>query len=133
MERVFGFEIMPAVCRGTSSIGVDAPESGKPPLAHGKAERVGVFLTNALTGWEPPKGVKATLPLPYPELAEEPRCSRARQTRHQDPLWILGNPPYNAFAGISPDEEQEIVEPYKQAAQQSRECGRVGNQEVQPR
>ena len=27
---------------------------------------------------------------------------------------ILGNPPYNAFAGVSPEEEQGLVEPYKE-------------------
>jgi hypothetical protein len=27
---------------------------------------------------------------------------------------ILGNPPYNAFAGVSPQEEQGLVEPYKE-------------------
>lgn len=27
---------------------------------------------------------------------------------------ILGNPPYNAFSGVSPKEEQGLVEPYKQ-------------------
>src|SRR5207249_2709550 len=29
-------------------------------------------------------------------------------------LVILGNPPYNAFAGVSPEEEQGLVEPYKE-------------------
>ena len=28
-------------------------------------------------------------------------------------LVVLGNPPYNAFAGVSPEEEQGLVEPYK--------------------
>lgn len=26
---------------------------------------------------------------------------------------IIGNPPYNAFAGVSPEEEEGLVEPYK--------------------
>src|SRR5258705_1095326 len=29
-------------------------------------------------------------------------------------LCVLGNPPSNAFAGTSPEEEQGLVEPYKQ-------------------
>ena len=29
-------------------------------------------------------------------------------------LVILGNPPYNAYAGVSPEEEQGLVEPYKE-------------------
>jgi hypothetical protein len=28
-------------------------------------------------------------------------------------LVVLGNPPYNAFSGTSPEEEQGLVEPYK--------------------
>ena len=52
-ERVFGFEIMPApfvvahLQVGLTMQSLDAPLSGD-----GK-ERAGVFLTNALTGWEP--------------------------------------------------------------------------------
>lgn len=32
-------------------------------------------------------------------------------------LVVLGNPPYNAFAGTSPEEEAELVEPYKEGLQ----------------
>jgi hypothetical protein len=35
-------------------------------------------------------------------------------------LVVLGNPPYNAFAGVSPQEEQGLVEPYKGAYQVER-------------
>jgi predicted helicase len=28
-------------------------------------------------------------------------------------LVVLGNPPYNGYAGVSPQEEQGLVEPYK--------------------
>ena len=53
MERVFGFEIMPApfvvahLQVGLTMQDLDAP------LADDGNERAGVFLTNALTGWEP--------------------------------------------------------------------------------
>ena len=53
MERVFGFEIMPApfvvahLQVGLTMQDLDAP------LADDGTERAGVFLTNALTGWEP--------------------------------------------------------------------------------
>ena len=59
-ERVFGFEIMPApfviahLQVGLTMQGLDAT------LAEDGTERAGVFLTNALTGWEP----RATKPLP---------------------------------------------------------------------
>ncbi|MCY3641534.1 MAG: N-6 DNA methylase, partial [Gammaproteobacteria bacterium] len=52
-ERVFGFEIMPApfvvahLQVGLTMQDLDAP------LAEDGTERAGVFLTNALTGWEP--------------------------------------------------------------------------------
>ena len=66
-ERVFGFEIMPApfvvahLQVGLTMQDLDAP------LADDDTERAGIFLTNALTGWEP----RTTKPLPFPELEEE--------------------------------------------------------------
>ena len=66
-ERVFGFEIMPApfvvahLQVGLTMQDLDAP------LADDETERAGVFLTNALTGWEP----RTNKPLPFPELEEE--------------------------------------------------------------
>lgn len=111
MERVFGFEIMPApFVVSHLQLGLMLQAQGA-PLAHGKNERVGVYLTNALTGWEPPKGPKATLPL-FPDLADE-RDAAEHVKRDKKILVVLGNPPYNAFAGVSPEEEQGLVEPYK--------------------
>lgn len=112
MQRVFGFEILPApFVVSHLQLGLMLRTEGA-PLSHGRNERVGVYLTNALTGWESPKGAKATLPLPYPELQEE-RDAAEEVKRKRKILVILGNPPYNAFAGVSPEEEQGIVEPYK--------------------
>jgi hypothetical protein len=37
--------------------------------------------------------------------------------RERPILVVLGNPPYNAFAGTSPAEEAGLVEPYKQGLQ----------------
>lgn len=76
-----------------------------------KGERPSIYLTNALTGWEPPTGPKATLPL-FPELEDE-RDAAEHVKRDVPILVVLGNPPYNAFAGTSPEEEQGLVEPYK--------------------
>ena len=62
MNRVFGFEIMPApfvvahLQVGLTMQNLDAP------LAEDGNERAGVFLTNALTGWEP----HTTKPLALP-------------------------------------------------------------------
>ena len=107
-ERVFGFEIMPApfviahLQVGLTMQGLDAT------LAEDGTERAGVFLTNALTGWEP----QATKPLPFPELEEErDRAERVKQDRPI--LVILGNPPYNGFAGMAVDEERALSEAYR--------------------
>jgi hypothetical protein len=111
--RIFGFEIMSApfviahwrVADLLASSGLNAAFDPT------KGERPAIYLTNALTGWEPPTGPKATLPL-FPELAEE--RDQAEHVKRDVPiLVILGNPPYNAFAGTGPEEEQGLVESYK--------------------
>ena len=107
-ERVFGFEIMPApfvvahLQVGLTMQALDAP------LTDDGTERAGIFLTNALTGWEP----RMTKPLPFPELEEE--RDRAERVKQETPiLVILGNPPYNGFAGMAIDEERELSEAYR--------------------
>ena len=108
LERVFGFEIMPApfvvahLQVGLTLQDLDAP------LAEEGEERAGVFLANALTGWEP----KTDKPLPFPELEEE--RDRAERVKRDTPiLVILGNPPYNGFAGMAVEEERELSEAYR--------------------
>ena len=108
IERVFGFEIMPApfvvahLQVGLTMQNLDAP------LAADGTERAGVFLTNALTGWEP----HTNKPLPFPELEEE--RDRAERVKQERPiLVILGNPPYNGFAGMAVDEERELSAAYR--------------------
>ena len=108
LERVFGFEIMPApfvvahLQVGLTMQDLDAQ------LADDGTERTGVFLTNALNGWEP----RTTKPLPFPELEEE--RDRAERVKQETPiLVILGNPPYNGFAGMAMDEERELSEAYR--------------------
>ena len=107
-QRVFGFEIMPApfvvahLQVGLTMQTMDAP------LSDDGNERAGVFLTNALTGWEP----RTQKPLPIPELEEErDRAERVKQGRPV--LVILSNPPYNGFAGMAVDEERELSEAYR--------------------
>ena len=113
MNRVFGFEILPAsFVVSHLRLGLLLREEVKAPLAeHGK-ERVGVYLTNALTGWEPPEGKPAEIA--FKEFADE--RDAANEVKREKPiLVVLGNPPYNAFDGVSPDEEQGLVEVYKGA------------------
>lgn len=115
LTRVFGFEILPApFVIAHLQLGVLLQQMGL-PLAIEKSERVGVYLTNALTGWEPPSGVKATKPfVQFPELQDEKDAAERVKREHRI-LVVLGNPPYNAFAGVSPREEQGLVEVYKGA------------------
>ena len=107
-NRVFGFEIMPApfvvahLQVGLTMQGLDAP------LSENETERAGIFLTNALTGWESPSGKQ----LAFPELEEE--RDRAERVKQDTPvLVILGNPPYNGYAGVAIEEEQEMLEAYR--------------------
>ena len=107
-ERVFGFEIMPApfvvahLQVGLTMQDLDAA------LAEDGTERAGIFLTNALTGWEPQPQTR----LPIPEFEEE--RERADEVKQDKPiLVILGNPPYNGFAGMAVDEERELSQAYR--------------------
>ena len=107
-QRVFGFEIMPApfvvahLQVGLTMQNLDAP------LSEDGNERAGVFLTNALTGWEP----RVQKPLPFPELEEE--RDRADRVKQDTPvLVILGNPPYNGFAGMAVEEERGLSTAYR--------------------
>lgn len=110
MSRVFGFEILPApfvvahLQLGLLLQTLDAP------LGEAGAERVAVFLTNALTGWEPPKEPKTRLL--FPELEEE--RDLAEKVKQKTPiLVVIGNPPYNGFAGVAVAEERELTKSYR--------------------
>ncbi|MER2527673.1 MAG: type ISP restriction/modification enzyme [Candidatus Competibacter denitrificans] len=120
LERVFGFELLPApyvvahlqlgllLHQWGAALQVDA--------ATDQAERLGVYLTNALTGWQPPdedgKRRMAQLALNFPELMAENNAARAVKQERRI-LVILGNPPYNGFAGVAMDEEQELTRAYR--------------------
>ena len=139
--RVFGFEIMPApfvvahLQVGLTLQALDAPltddstspstfrpfdklrasQAQGPATGRGSsapADRPGIFLTNALTGWEP----RTTKPLPFPELEDE--RDRAEQVKQATPiLVILGNSPYNGFAGLAVNEERELSAAYRTTQQ----------------
>ena len=110
-KRVFGFEIMPApFVVAHLQMGLLLQNLGV-PLDDSKNERAGIFLTNSLTGWdfagENPKLAN------WPELAAE-RAGAGNVKQKKPILVIISNPPYNAFAGISPEEEQGLVDSYKE-------------------
>ena len=105
--RVFGFEIMPAplvVAHLQIGLALEQLNAGL-----GNDQRAGVFLTNALTGWEE----AVTKDLPFPELEEERQ--QANEVKRERPiLVVLGNPPYNGFAGVAVEEERELSDAYRE-------------------
>lgn len=101
-SRIFGFEIMPApFVVAHMQAGITLSNMGA-PLA--EDARPGIYLTNALTGWEP----HTNKPLPFAELEDERASADAvKQTRPI--LVILGNPPYDGFAGVSGNPEERAL------------------------
>lgn len=107
LTRVSGFEIMPApfviahmeIASLLESIG--APLTGD--------NRVGVYLTNALTSWVPIQHPQAVM---YPEMEQEREVSENIKQLGTI-LVILGNPPYNGYAGIANiEEERDLTTAY---------------------
>lgn len=105
LERIRGFEILPApyviahlqIQRLLRQMGAPLSED----------ERARIYLANALT--DSALGNIRQLALPF---EEEHRG--AWEAKHQEPiLVVIGNPPYNAYAGVSPKEEQGLVDIYK--------------------
>ena len=112
-ERVFGFEIMPApFVVAHLQVGLTMQDLDAAFSDDGE-ERAGVFLTNALTGWDKETGKEPKqLQMFMPELLEE--RDRAERVKQDTPvLVILGNPPYNGFAGMAVDEERELSQGYR--------------------
>ena len=79
--RVFGFEIMPApFVVAHLQVGITMQELDA-PLVDDDSERAGVFLTNALTGWEP----QTSKPLPFPRARGGARSGRTGEAGQADP------------------------------------------------
>lgn len=110
--RIVGFEIMTApLVIAHWQVGEVLRRAGAPL---GVGERAAVYLTNALTGW---RAGEAAPELPgFEALAAERDAARAVK-RDRPILVVLGNPPYNAYAGVSPREEGGLVEVYKAGLQ----------------
>ncbi|NJL55288.1 hypothetical protein HC928_08965 [bacterium] len=73
-------------------------------------QRAGVYLTNALNGWEPTTEPKTLLM--FPELQRE-RDAADTVKRSRPILVILGNPPYSGFAGVAIEEERTLSQAYR--------------------
>ena len=108
--RVFGFELLPApFVVAHLQIGLLLQSLGL-PLDDAKNERAAIYLTNSLTGWEPPKEPKQHLL--FEEFEQEREA--ADKVKQQAPiLVILGNPPYNGFAGVAVGEERDLSNAYR--------------------
>ncbi len=114
LTRVFGFEIMPApFVIAHMEINRLLEEAGAPlstTAGPAPAQRAGVFLTNALTGWIPETH-------PQSVLSEEFRQERedSEHIKQQGAiLVVLGNPPYNGYAGIAQiKEERNLTTAYR--------------------
>lgn len=104
IERVFGFEILPApfvvAHHGVADL-LAAHNTG-----FKNNERAPIFLTNALTGW----ASEPNTPLPYLGFEEERQLSQSVKQKNKI-LVIIGNPPYDAFAKI--EEDADLIAPYK--------------------
>lgn len=112
IERVFGFEILPApFVVAHLQLGLYLQQLGA-PLMEERDERASVYLTNALTGWEQPHAPQQRLA--FPELEEE-RDASEHVKRDKKILVVLGNPPYNGFAGVAVEEERSLTQAYKKA------------------
>lgn len=119
LTRVAGFEIMPApFVVAHLQLGLLLQELGVPLQEDDEHhERAAIYLTNALTGWdvevkEPKKGEEVAQRISMPELEEE-RDAACHVKRDAPILVILGNPPYNGFAGTAMAEEADLTSAYK--------------------
>ena len=111
--RLFGFELLPApYVVAHLQLGLQLRKRGAALIGD---ERVAVYLTNALTGWEPtqPGSPKEQIE-GFPEIAKE-RDAANKVKQSATILVIVGNPPYSGYAGVSVDEERDLSTAYKVA------------------
>ncbi len=112
-ERVFGFELMPApFVVAHLQMGL-LLQSLDVPLDDVKNERAAIYLTNSLTGWEPPtEAAKKQLTFAIPEFKQEKEAADAIK-QEKKIIVILGNPPYNGYAGLAVEEERDLSNAYR--------------------
>ncbi len=110
--RIVGFEIMTAPFVIAHWQVGEALRRVQAPLAEG--ERAAIYLTNALTGWDE----EAVKDIPGMETLTAERAAANGIKRGEPILVVLGNPPYNAFAGVATEAEGDLVRPYKEGLQE---------------
>lgn len=109
-ERIFGFELLPApYVVSHLQLGLLLQNLGA-PLDEAAHERAAVYLTNALTGWAPTRDPKQLI---LAELqAERDAANKVKQEKRI--LVILGNPPYDGYAGLAVSEERDLTGAYRE-------------------
>lgn len=115
--RLFGFELLPApFVVAHLQLGLALQDLGA-PLQSGANERPAIFLTNALTGWDVISPDQYTQTRAHQLLAElERERNAAGEIKRDKPiLVVIGNPPYNGYAGIGIDEERDLSDAYRLA------------------
>lgn len=107
-KRVFGFEILPApFVVAHLQVATLLADRG---ATLGKEQRVGIYLTNSLTGWKGEEIKQLVLP-EYPALASEAEAA-TKVKQGARIIVVLGNPPYRGQAGVAEDEESDLIAPY---------------------
>ncbi len=109
LTRVFGFEIMPAPFVISHLQIASLLETAGAPLTD--QHRAGVYLTNALTGWVPERHPQSVIFEEFRREREDSEHIKQQGTI----LVILGNPPYNGYAGIAQiEEERDLTTAYRE-------------------
>jgi Type ISP C-terminal specificity domain/N-6 DNA Methylase len=108
IKRIFGFEILPApFVVAHMQVATLLADQGIPLEAQ---QRVGIYLTNSLTGWDIEEVEQLAMP-DFPALNNE--AEAASKVKHEAKiLVILGNPPYRGPAGVAEEEEHALLAPY---------------------
>ncbi len=117
LKRVFGFELMPApFVVAHMRLNMQLKKFG---FELGADERLGVYLTNALTGYTDTGSVDLSA---FGEFLSE--WQESNSVKQQEPvLVVLGNPPYSSFSGIGVKEEQELGNAYREVKAVPRPVG----------
>jgi len=109
LTRVFGFEIMPAPFVIAHLQIAALLEDANAPLTD--QHRAGIYLTNSLTGWVPERHPQSVIFREFEKEREDSEHIKQQGTI----LVILGNPPYNGYAGIATiEEERDLTAAYRE-------------------
>lgn len=113
MERIRGFEIMPAPLIVAHWQINEYLKKLKAPLEDGK--RASIFLTNSLIGWE-----KKEEKMKMSDSGLKDEHDLASDVKLNDRIMVvIGNPPYYGHATVKLGEEAKLVEKYKKILKES--------------